>query len=76
MPRMIAATIGFGIGAILLALAAYAFFTSAFWGSFGRDGAQVGYFVAGVFLLIAGIGGILATYNHNFRVLVRRPIHG
>ena len=75
MSRMIAATLGFGIGAVLLALSAYAFYTSSVWGGFGRDGAQVGYFVAGLFLFIAGIGGVLATWNHNFRVLVNRPSH-
>ena len=76
MSRQIAAGIGFGIGAVLLILALIAFRTSAYWGSFGRDGAQVGFFVAGFFLLIAGFGGIAATWNHNFRVLARRPDHG
>jgi hypothetical protein len=75
MSRMVGAAIGFGIAVTLLALAAYAFYTSAYWGSFGRDGAQVGYFLAGVFLLIAGAGGALATWNHNFRVLVRSSNH-
>jgi len=75
MSRMVAASIGIGIGVVLLALAAYAFYTASYWASFERDGAQVGYTLAGVFLLIAGVGGILATWNHNFRVLVSPSEH-
>lgn len=75
MSRMVTAAIGFGIGAMLLALAAFAFYTAGEWSEFGRDGAQTGYTLAGVFLTIAGVGGIIATWNHNFRVLTRRPTH-
>jgi hypothetical protein len=75
MSRLVFAAIGIGIGVILLALAGYAFYTASFWASHGRDGAQVGYTLVGIFLLIAGLGGIAATYNHNFRVLVRPPSH-
>jgi hypothetical protein len=75
MSRLVFAAIGFGIGIILLALSGYALYTASYWGSFGRDGAQVGYTMVAVFLLIAGAGGIAATYNHNFRVLVRPPSH-
>lgn len=75
MSRFVFAAIGIGIGAILLALSAYAFYTAGQWGDYARDGAQTGYTVVGVFLLIAGIGGIAATWNHNFRVLTRRPEH-
>ena len=65
MERTVFAAIGIGIGAILLLLAIFAFVTAARWGSLGQDGA------VGFFLTLAGIGGILATYNHNFRVLTR-----
>ena len=75
MSRMITSAIGIGLGVLLLALSAYAFYTAARWGDYARDGAQTGYALIGVFLLIAGIGGIFATWNHNFRVLTRRPQH-
>ncbi|MEX2582531.1 MAG: hypothetical protein WD766_04630 [Gemmatimonadota bacterium] len=75
MSRMVFTAIGVGIGVVLLALAAYAFYTAAIWGDFGRDGAQVGYTLVGIFLLIAGFGGIIATWNHNFRVLTRPSRH-
>ncbi len=71
MSRNVAATIGIGIGIILLALAAVAFGAAARWADLGRDGATVGYTLVGVFLIIAGGGGIAATWNHNFRVLAR-----
>jgi hypothetical protein len=71
--RLVFAAVGIGLGVVLLALAGYAFYTASYWAGFGRDGAQVGYIVVGVFLLVAGLGGIVATYNHNFRVLVRPP---
>jgi hypothetical protein len=71
--RTIHTLFGAGIGTLLLGLAFYAFATAAYWASHGRDGAQVGYTLAGVFLLIAGAGGIIATVNHNFRVITRPP---
>ncbi len=75
MSRTVHTAIGVGIGVLLLALSGYAFSRSGYWGGFDRDGAQVGYALAAFFLLIAGSGGILATYNHNFRV-VPRAGHG
>lgn len=69
MSKLVFAAIGMGIGAALLALSAYTFYIAAQWGDYARDGAQVGYNVVAFFLLIAGIGGIAATWNHNFRVL-------
>lgn len=75
MGKMVFAAIGIGIGVLLLLLAAFSFVTAARWGALDRDGAQVGYFVVGVFLLIAGFGGIAATYNHNFRVLSPNRAH-
>jgi hypothetical protein len=76
MSRYVFSAIGIGLGVILLALAGYSFYTASYWAGFGRDGARVGYIVTGIFLLIAGFGGIIATWNHNFRVLVRPPTHG
>jgi hypothetical protein len=78
MSRMVFAAIGVGIGVILLALAAYAFYVASWWAGYGREPATIGYIITGVFLLVAGIGGILATLNHIFRVLDpnRRPAHG
>jgi hypothetical protein len=69
MTRTIQAAIGICIGLALLALAALAFSNAAYWGEVGRDGAKVGFRLAGFFLTVAGLGGILATWNHNFRVL-------
>lgn len=73
MSRMVFAVIGVGIGAVLLALSAYAFMTANYWAGFERDGAQVGFTLVGFFLLVAGAGGIVATLNHNFRVLAKAP---
>lgn len=71
MFKTVFATIGIGIGIVLLALSAFAFYTASEWSTFDRDGAAVGYTLVGVFLFIAGAGGIVATWNHNFRVLTR-----
>jgi hypothetical protein len=75
MGRTVFAAIGIGIGVILLILAIISFMTAARWSGLGREGAAVGYIVVGFFLTLAGLGGIIATYNHNFRVLVRRAGH-
>lgn len=71
MSRTVFAAIGIGIGVVLLGLAGLAFRSASYWSDFGRDGAAVGYTLVGVFLVIAGAGGIIATWNHNFRVLTR-----
>jgi hypothetical protein len=71
MGRTVFAAIGIGIGLLLLLLAVLAFATAAKWSGLGRDGAAVGYTLVGVFLTLAGVGGILSTYNHNYRVLTR-----
>jgi len=75
MSRLVFAGIGIGLGVVLLLLSAYAFHTASYWAGFGRESAQVGYILVGFFLLVAGLGGIIATWNHNFRVLVRPPQH-
>ncbi|HEX6925822.1 MAG TPA: hypothetical protein VF167_10330 [Longimicrobiaceae bacterium] len=72
MGRTVSAAIGFGIGALLLLLAAWSFVVSAKWAGLDRAGAANGYFLVGFFLLLSGGGGILATWNHNYRVLTRR----
>jgi hypothetical protein len=69
--RVVFTAIGVGIGLTLLVLAVLAFHTSATWAHVGRDGAQVGWFLVGCFLTIAGLGGTIASYNHNYRVMMR-----
>lgn len=69
--RKVFATIGLGLAAVLLVLAALSFVTAGKWSGLERDGAATGYTLVGIFLLIASIGGGLATWNHNFRVLAR-----
>ena len=66
--KPVAVLVGFGVGLSLLILAGIAFYSAAQWAAFARDGAQVGYNLVGVFLTIAGVGALLATYNHNFRL--------
>jgi hypothetical protein len=73
--RMGATVAGLGIGAFLLALAVTCFVASRSWGTIDRGGAVVAYFLAGLFLTVAGLGCILATLSHNFRVLARPPAH-
>jgi hypothetical protein len=77
MSKRILTGIGVGTGFVLLVLAGLAFWASASWSGYGREGAATGYAVVGFFLTIAGIGGALATWYHNFRVLDpnRRPSH-
>lgn len=67
--RYIFAAIGIGIGLTLLALALVAFYTAWQWNNVARDGATTGYLVVGFFLTIAGLGGVISSWNHNFRVL-------
>lgn len=69
MSKMILTGIGVGTGLVLLVLAGLSFWAAASWGGYAHQGASTGYTVVGVFLTIAGIGGALATWNHNFRVL-------
>lgn len=69
--RKVFAAIGLGLAALLFVLAALSFATAGKWSGLARDGAATGYTLVGIFLLIASIGGGLATWNHNFRVLAR-----
>jgi hypothetical protein len=69
MVRAAGVVIGAIIGVILLALAAYAFYTAAWWSGYNRDAGVVGYTVIGIFLTVAGLGGLIAIWNHQTRVL-------
>jgi predicted phage tail protein len=71
MGRTVVAAIGIVIGAILVVLAIISFVAASKWSGLDRGGAAVGYAVVGFFLTLGGVGGMLATYNHNFRVLTR-----
>jgi hypothetical protein len=75
MGRTVFAAIGIGIGLVLLLLSGLAFATAARWGSYELASAQVGWNLVGFFLLVAGLGAIISTWNHNFRVLVSPPEH-
>lgn len=61
--------LGFGLGALLLLLCAVCVAASRSWAALDRSGAQLAYAIAAFFLLLAGLGGIVATYNHIFRVI-------
>ena len=71
MGKNLFAFIGLGIAGVLFILAVLSFLTAMKWSDLDRDGAAVGYTLVGVFLSIASIGGGLATWNHNYRVLSR-----
>lgn len=75
MSKNLFAAIGVGIGVVLLALAGYAFYVASVWGDARLSGAATGYVIVGFFLTLAGLGGIAATLNHNYRVLARPPSH-
>lgn len=66
---------GFGLGALLLLLAAVCIAASRSWGAIDRSGAQLAYGIAAFFLLLAGLGGLAATYNHLFRVIPGEAEH-
>lgn len=67
--RMVGLALGVGTGLLILALAALAFYTAWQWGEIHRDGAATGYTLVGFFLTVSGVGAVLATLNHNYRVL-------
>ncbi len=66
--RPVAVVVGFGVSLLLLALAVYVFSAAMAWSGVDRSGARVGYTLVGFFLTVAGTGGLLATWNHNFRL--------
>lgn len=67
--NMVGMAVGFGMGALLLVLAATAATAAASWARVDRSGAAVAYSVATFFLLLAGLGALAATYNHVFRII-------
>lgn len=75
MGKNVSAAVGVLIGLLLLALAALSFHSAYVWAELERTGAATGYTVVGIFLTIAGLGGIVATLNHNFRVLAAGARH-
>ncbi len=74
--KMVGMALGFGLGALLLVLAATAGTAAASWARVDRSGAAVAYSITTFFLLLAGLGALGATYNHVFRVIPGRgPEH-
>ncbi|HEX5725144.1 MAG TPA: hypothetical protein VFX98_06740 [Longimicrobiaceae bacterium] len=73
--RLMALAAGVGLGGLLLLLAATAYWAALSWADAERDGAVVAYALTGFFLTVAGLGAILATWNHLFRVLRAAPRH-
>lgn len=73
--KLIGTALGFGTAALLLLLAAVALYAASTWGAIERSGALVAYTITGFFLLLAGIGGLAATWNHLFRVMPGEASH-
>jgi hypothetical protein len=73
MGKTVFAAIGIGIGVVLLILSLLAFLNANSWSEFGRESAVVGWNLVGFFLLVGGLGAIISTWNHNFRVLANPP---
>lgn len=69
MSKIVLTAIGMGIGLTLLVLAAVSFWVSAWWWGYDRSGAGTGYAIVGFFLIVAGLGATIGTWNHLFRVL-------
>lgn len=67
--KTVGMAVGFGMGALLLLLAALAAAAAASWARVDRSGAAVAYSITTFFLLLAGLGALVATYNHVFRVI-------
>lgn len=75
MSKAVLLGIGVVVGLGLLALAALSFATAAKWNGYAREGAFVGYTVVGLFLVVAGLGSIVATWNHHARAANRPAAH-
>lgn len=73
MLRLAGTVIGVATGLGLLALALLAFMTARYWGAVDRDGAVVAYGLTTFFLVVAGVGAIAGTLNHNLRVAAAEP---
>jgi hypothetical protein len=59
--------IGAAVGLALLALAGLSLRAAVEWSGIARSGASTGYTLVAIFLLIAGLGCIVSSWNHNFR---------
>jgi high-affinity nickel permease len=73
--KTVGTALGFGLGALLLLLAVVCIAASRSWAGLERSGATVAYAIAAFFLLLAGVGGIVATFNHVFRVIPGEADH-
>lgn len=73
--RVVFTATGVLIGVVLLVLMIVAITATISWTRLARDGAAVGYGLVAFFLIIAGLGGIIASINHNYRVMRRKPEH-
>ena len=71
--KTVGMALGFGLGALLLLLALAAGMAAVSWARVDRSGAAVAYSIATFFLLLAGLGGLAATYNHVFRIIPGDP---
>lgn len=71
--RPLSMLVGFAIGAVLLVLAAVAYYAGGTWSAIDRSGAAVAYYLTGFFLTVAGLGCAIGTWNHHFRVLRSNP---
>lgn len=67
--------VALGTVALLLLLAAVAVTASRSWAAIDRSGAAVGYAIVTFFLLLGGLGGAAAVFNHLFRVLPNEAEH-
>ncbi|MDQ3389470.1 MAG: hypothetical protein M3483_08205 [Gemmatimonadota bacterium] len=72
--RVVGMGIGATIGVALLALAGLSLRAAVEWSGIARGGASTGYALIAIFLVIAGLGCILSTWNHSFRAS-NRPEH-
>ena len=73
--RMVGTALGAGAGVLLLVLSLTAAYAASTWREIGRDGAVVAYTITAFFLGLAGLGALLGTWNHLFRVLPGEAHH-
>jgi hypothetical protein len=73
--RMVGMAAGFGIGALLLVLAIVSAVAARSWAEVDRSGPVVGYSITAFFLTLAGLGALIATWNHLYRVIPGEVSH-
>lgn len=73
--KAVGMAVGFGTGALLLLLALTAVLAARSWAQLDRSGAVVGYSITAFFLTLAGLGALIATWNHVFRVIPGEAPH-